>query len=93
MSTTPPKKSAPMSDSATEIPNVKQRLLNGWIAKRTKKLDSIHISDLIHCRRRVEFTRTDENPPMPDEKNVTSSACAAIETVFRIRDKYNYKEK
>jgi hypothetical protein len=53
-----------------QILNVKQKLLDGFVARRQER-DSIHVSDLTHCRRRICFERLDENPPsIPDERKI-----------------------
>jgi hypothetical protein len=52
-----------------EIFSIKQKLLEGWVKTRGQKRNSIHVSDLLHCHRRVAFERLDPNPPRIDEKN------------------------
>ncbi|MFY9871263.1 MAG: hypothetical protein WAK17_16230 [Candidatus Nitrosopolaris sp.] len=55
--------------SESEIFSLKKILLEGWVRIRKPRTE-IHISDLIHCRRRVAFERLDENPPVIDERKL-----------------------
>jgi hypothetical protein len=51
------------------IINIKQRLIEGWAQhKGQKRIGSLHISDLLHCRRKACFERLDPNPQKIDEK-------------------------
>jgi hypothetical protein len=58
------------SEPIDQILSVKKALLEGWIRTRGQKRDSIHVSDLLHCRRRVCFERLDLNPVIIDEKKM-----------------------